>query len=111
MSEPSLSVLLGWRSGGCSIPFIPPSLQAPIGIVLTSHICPVQQDVLVSQDRFQREPATTVRADVTFRCHTGDYILFVYGRLPLDRAADTGRLVLEGNRAQAVLFNTLFRGV
>lgn len=69
------------------------------------------RDVLVSQDRFQRESTTTSRADVTFRCHTGDYILFVYGRLPLNRAVDTGRLVLEGNREQAALFNTLCQGV
>jgi hypothetical protein len=35
----------------------------------------------------------------------------VYGRLPLDRAMDTGRLEIEGNRAQAFLFTTLFQGV
>ena len=49
--------------------------------------------------------------NVTFRCHTGDYLLLVYGRLPLDRAVDTGRLEIEGNREQAFLFNTLFQGV
>jgi len=52
-----------------------------------------------------------IGADVTFRCNTGDYILLVYGRLPLDRAVDTGRLEIEGNREQAFLFNTLFQGV
>ena len=52
-----------------------------------------------------------IGADVTFRCHTGGYILLVYGRLPLDRAVDTGRLEIEGNRAQALLFSTLFQGV
>ena len=67
--------------------------------------------MLVSQDRFRIEPMTASRADETFRCHTGDYILFVYGRLPLDRAVATGRLGLEGNREQAFLFNTLFQGV
>ena len=28
-------------------------------------------------------PMADIAADVTFRCHTGDYILLVYGRLPL----------------------------
>ena len=71
----------------------------------------VRQDILVSQDRFQIEPVTDSGADVTFRCHTGDYILLVYGRLPLERAVDTGRLEIAGNRGQALLFNTLFQGV
>ena len=113
VSEPSLSVLLGLAQRWLFNTFHPtPSLPAPIRYRFdVSDPVPVQQDVLVSQDRFQCEPTTTGRADVTFRCHTGDYILFVYGRLPLDRAVDTGRLGLEGNREQAALFNTLFRGV
>ena len=41
-------------------------------------------------------PVADSGADVTFRCHTGDYILLVYGRLPLDRAVDTGRLEIAG---------------
>ena len=113
LSERSLPVLLGLAQRWLSNTFHPtPSLPAPIRYRFdVSGPAPVQQDVLVSQDRFQREPVTAGRADVTFRCHTGDYLLFVYGRLPLDRAVDTGRLVLEGNREQAALFNTLFRGV
>jgi len=113
LSERSLPVLLGLAQRWLSNTFHPtPSLPAPIRYRFdASGPAPVQQDVLVSQERFQREPVTASRADVTFRCHTGDYILFVYGRLPLDRAVDTGRLVLEGNREQAALFNTLFRGV
>jgi uncharacterized protein (TIGR03083 family) len=113
VSERSLPVLLGLAQRWLSNTFHPaPNLPAPIRYRFdVSGPVPLQQDMLVSQDRFQREPTTAVRADVTFRCHTGDYILFVYGRLPLDQAVDTGRLVLEGNRAQAVLFTTLFRGV
>ena len=113
LSERSLPVLLGLAQRWLFNTFHPtPSLPAPIRYRFdVSDPVPVQQDVLVSQDRFQCEPTTTGRADVTLRCHTGDYILFVYGRLPLDRAVDTGRLVLEGNREQAALFKTLFRGV
>ena len=72
---------------------------------------PIQQDMLVSQESFHLVPATDSGADVTFRCHTGDYILLFYGRLPLDRAVDARRLEIEGNREQALLFNALFQGV
>ena len=65
----------------------------------------------MSQDSFHLAPVADIGADVTFRCNTGDYILLVYGRLPLGRAVDTGRLEIAGNRAQALLFNTLFQGV
>jgi hypothetical protein len=67
--------------------------------------------VLVSQDSFQLVPVADIGADVTFRCHTGNYILLVYGRLPLDRAVDTGRLQIAGDRDRASLFTTLFQGV
>ena len=56
-------------------------------------------------------PVADQSADVTFRCKTGDYILLIYGRLHLDRAVDTGRLTIEGNRQQAALFKVLFRGI
>lgn len=72
---------------------------------------PVQQDVLVSQDGFHVEPLGNHDADVTFRCQTGDYILLLYGRLPLDRAVDTGRLKSDGRRQQAALFPVLFQGI
>jgi uncharacterized protein (TIGR03083 family) len=113
LSERALPVLLGQAQRWLSNTFHPTqNLPAPIRYRFdVSGPAPVQQDVLVSQDRFQREPMSTSAADVTFRCHTGDYILFIYGRLPLDRAVDTRRLVLEGNREQAALFNALFRGV
>jgi uncharacterized protein (TIGR03083 family) len=111
LSERPLPALLGLAQRWLSNTFRP-SLSAPLRYRFdVSGPAPVQQDVLVSQDRFQIEPVTASRADVTFRCHTGDYLLFVYGRLPLDWAVDTGRLVLEGNREQAALFNTLFQGV
>jgi hypothetical protein len=72
---------------------------------------PIRQDVLVSRDGFALEPAANTDADVTFRCQTGNYILFIYGRLHLDQAVDTGRLEVVGNPDRAALFPTLFRGV
>ena len=114
LSERPLQALLGvaqrfWLTNT----FRPvPGLTAPIRYRFdVPGPVPVRQDLLVSQDSFQREPVTDRSADVTFRCTTGDYLLLVYGRLPLDRAVDTGRLAIEGNCEQAALFATLFQGV
>jgi hypothetical protein len=113
LSERPLPVLVGLAQRWLSNSFHPtPHLAAPVRYRFdVSGPVPIRQDVLVSQDSFQLVPMADIGADVTFRCHTGDYILLVYGRLPLDRAVDTGRLEIEGNRAQALLFTTLFQGV
>jgi hypothetical protein len=113
LSERPLPVLVGLAQRWLSNTFHPvPQLAAPVRYRFdVSGPAPLRQDVLVSQERFQLTPVADVSADVTFRCHTGDYILLVYGRLPLDRALETGRLGIEGNREQAGLFTTLFQGV
>jgi uncharacterized protein (TIGR03083 family) len=113
VSERPLPALVGLTQRWLTNTFRPvPSLTAPIRYRFdVSGPAPIQQDVLVSQDGFRIEPVTERSADVTFRCTTGDYMLLVYGRLPLERAADTGRLEIAGNRAQAALFTALFRGV
>jgi len=113
LSERPLQALLGVAQWWLSNTFRPvPHLAVPMRYRFdVPGPVPVRQDVLVSQDSFQREPLTDRGADVTFRCTTGDYLLFVYGRLRLDQAVDTGRLEVEGNRQQAALFTTLFQGV
>src|SRR5712691_4168784 len=113
VSERPLPVLVGLAQRWLSNTFRPtPSLSAPVRYRFdVSGPAPVRQDILVSQDRFQIGPVPDRGADVTFCCHPGDYILLVYGRLPLDRAVDTVRLEIAGHREQALLFNTLFQGV
>ncbi len=113
LSERPLPVLVGLEQRWLSNTFHPaPPLAAPVRYRFdVSGPVPIRQDVLVSQDSFHLVPVADIGADVTFRCNTGDYILLVYGRLPLDRAVDTGRLEIEGNREQAFLFNMLFQGV
>jgi uncharacterized protein (TIGR03083 family) len=113
VSERPLPVLLGVARRWLTNTFRPaPHVTAPIRYRFdVPGPVPVQQDMLVSQDSFHMEPVTDKHADVTFRCTTGDYLLFVYGRLPLDRAVDNGRLEIEGDHAQASLFSTLFQGV
>ena len=113
LSERPLPVLVGLAQRWLSNTFHPVShLAAPVRYRFdVSGPAPLQQDVLVSQESFHLVPVADSGADVTFRCHTGDYILLVYGRLPLDRAVDTGRLEIRGNRDLVSLFPTLFQGV
>ncbi len=113
LSEHSLPVLVGLAQRWLSNTFHPaPHLAAPVRYRFdVSGPAPIRQDMLVTQDNFHLVPVADIGADVTFHCNTGDYILLVHGRLPLDWAVDTGRLEIEGNRAQAFLFNTLFQGV
>lgn len=113
LSERPLPVLVGLAQRWLSNTFHPaPHLSAPVRYRFdVSGPAPIRQDMLVSQDSFHLVPVADIGADVTLRCNTGDYILLVYGRLPLERAVDTGRLEIEGNREQAFLFQTLFQGV
>lgn len=113
VSEQPLPVLVHLAQRWLSSTFSPePRLAAPVRYRFdVPGPVPIRQDVLVSRDSFALEPTADADADVTFRCHTGDYILFVYGRLHLDQAVDTGRLEVVGNHDRAALFPTLFRGV
>jgi len=113
LSERPLPVIVGLAQRWLSNTFHPvPRLAVPVRYRFdVSGPAPLRQDVLVSQESFHLMPVADSDADVMFRCNTGDYILLVYGRLPLDRAVDTGRIEIEGNREQAFLFPTLFQGV
>jgi uncharacterized protein (TIGR03083 family) len=113
LSDRPLPALVGQVQRWLSNTFSPdPRLSAPVRYRFdVSGPAPIRQDVLVSQDSVQITPVTDRGADVTFRCNTGDYFLLVYGRLPFDRAVNTGRLQIEGDRAPAYCFTTLFRGV
>ena len=70
----------------------------------------VHQDVLVNEDVFQLAPAAESAADVTFQCDTGDYLLFIYGRLGLDQAVSAGKVAIQGPREQANNFTAWFQG-
>jgi uncharacterized protein (TIGR03083 family) len=113
LSEQPLRALTGLVPRWLSNTFNPePGLPASVRYRFdVSGPVPVNQDVLVSQDRFHIEPAADVGADVTFHCDTGNYILLVYGRLTPEQSSSPGRLEVEGNRELASLFNTRFRGV
>jgi uncharacterized protein (TIGR03083 family) len=113
VSEPPLPLLVSLAQRWLANTFRPvPSLSAPVRYRFdVSRPVPVRQDVLVTQEGFHVESVTNTDADVTFSGTTGDYMLLVYGRLPLDQAIHTGRLEVAGDRQQASLFSTLFLGI
>ena len=89
-----------------------PELAAPVRyrFDITAPV-PLHQDVLVRQDGVNITPATADAADATLRCTAGDYLLLVYGRLALEQAVDAVRIIITGNRQQALLFPVLFQGL
>ena len=71
---------------------------------------PVQEDVLVTGDGFQVETSGESQPDVTFHSNTGNYILLIFGRLDLEEASDSGRLVIGGARDRAAHYTAWFQG-
>ena len=75
----------------------------------------VSQDVVVNGQEFEILAAGSGRADVTFRCDTGNYILLIYGRIGVDQGVTSGRLSsgrlnIEGPTERAAEFTTWFQG-
>ena len=112
LTNEGLSQLIPGVSRWLSISFLPhPELPAPMRFRFeVAGPVPLRRDVLVTGDSYQTESAGATDADVVFRCDTGNYILVTCGRLSVDRAVATGRLVVEGRRDQAANFHTWFRG-
>lgn len=113
LAEPPLAVLVPQAQRWLTNTFRPvPHLTAPVRYRFeVSGSAGMQQDIWVTQDGFHLEPATATAADVTLRCDAGTYLLFVYGRIPLEQALQTGRMEVEGDRELASLFTQLFQGV
>jgi putative sterol carrier protein len=72
---------------------------------------PQKPDLVVAGDTIHMEDAGDARASVTFRCDTETYVLLVYGRLHLESAIASGRLVVDGDRELAGSFTQWFRGI
>ena len=49
--------------------------------------------------------------DVVFRCHTGIFVLLMFGRLTAQAARDAGTLEVEGDPDLADRFSQWFRGI
>lgn len=72
---------------------------------------PRDPDLVVDGETVRMEDAAESPPHVTFHCGTETYLLLVYGRLPLDAAVTSGRLVVEGDREMARRFGQWFRGI
>jgi hypothetical protein len=72
---------------------------------------PRQPDLVVDGNTVRMEDTGEAQPQVTFRCDTETYVLLVYGRLPLDTAINSSRLVVAGDRALATAFGQWFRGI
>lgn len=65
-------------------------------------------DIIISGDEFLLGPSESDDPDVTFRCDTDTYLLFVMGRLPFGRSVRRGRLSVEGDETLAAGFTDWF---
>ena len=110
--EDSLPVLLGKVPRWLRTAFLPGlALPTPTRFRFdVSEPMPVHEDVLVLGDGYQVEASGESQPDVTFHCNTGNYILLIFGRLDLEEASDTGRLVIEGARERAADLTAWFQG-
>jgi uncharacterized protein (TIGR03083 family) len=89
-----------------------PKLPAPVRYRFeVTGTGPRQSDLVVEGDAVRMEDTGNSQADVTFRCETETYVLLIYGRLNLDNALASGRLVAEGDGKLAKDFGQWFRGI
>ena len=112
LGEESLPILVGKVPRWLRTAFLPgQGLPTPTRFRFdVSGPVPIKEDVLVTGDGYQVEPSGGNQPDITFKCNTGNYVLLIFGRLNLDEASATGRLVIEGAKDRASEFTTWFKG-
>lgn len=72
---------------------------------------PDKSDLVIDGNAVRMEAAENTPVDVTFQCDAETYVLLLYGRLNLDDALASGRLVAEGDSRLAQDFGQWFRGI
>ncbi len=89
-----------------------PYLTTPVRYhFIVSGLGPSKPDIVVEGNTLRMEDAGATTAGVTMRCDTETYVLLVYGRLDLEAALASGRLMIEGDRELARAFGRWFRGI
>ena len=89
-----------------------PALPAPVRyrfIVTGANL--TRSDVLVDGNTLRMDEPQESTANVTVHCDAATYVLLVYGRLNLEAALDSGRLVVVGDPALVLDFGQWFRGI
>jgi len=114
-SLPAIMTTIAGSMASGSIPwaFWPgPRLSAPVRyrFVVTGPV-PYRTTLVVAGDRVDIEEAGDAAVDVTFHCETETFVLLISARLTLERALDTGRVIVEGDRRLAMAFSQWFKGV
>ena len=89
-----------------------PYLTTPVRYhFVVTGLGPSKPDIVVEGNTLRMEDAGDTPARVTIRCNTETYVLLVYGRLGLEAALASGRLMIEGDRELALAFGRWFRGI
>ncbi len=106
---PLVERAVGWLEWG----FHPqPALTQPLRYRFQlAEPVPGQWDVVALGDRFEVGPATSEQSAVSFHCDPEMAILVFTGRIPWQKAQDTGRLTIEGEPAHVTTFFDFFRSV
>jgi hypothetical protein len=89
-----------------------PYLTTPVRYhFVVAGLGPSKPDIIVAGNTLRMDDAGDTTARVTVRCDTETYVLLVYGRLNLEDALASGRLMIEGDRELAIAFGQWFRGI
>ena len=110
--EESLPVLVGKVPRWLRTAFRP-GLELPTPIPFSFDVSgpvPVRGAVLVTGPAVQFGSLRPTQLRAPLRCNTGNYILLIFGRVDLEGASDTGRLVIEGAKDRAAHYTAWFPG-
>jgi uncharacterized protein (TIGR03083 family) len=92
--------------------WVGPYLTTPVRYhFVVTGLGPSKSDIVVEGNTLRMDDAGETSPRVTMRCDTETYVLLVYGRLDLEAALASGRLMIEGDRELALAFGRWFRGI
>lgn len=73
-------------------------------------VVPGRHDIVGEDGTCLLEPASATAAHVTFRGDTETCVLLIYGRLTLESASASGRLIIEGEHGLIAAFDRWLKG-
>ena len=73
-------------------------------------VAPGRYDIVGEDGTCRIEPASATAAHITFRGDTETFVLLIYGRLLLESASASGRVLIEGEQELIAAFDRWLRG-